>query len=49
MHGPFRYSNDGCISHQIVNLFSALKCQYLEQVDYIPGKREVSGLRHTRI
>ncbi len=49
VHGPFRYPNDGCISHQLVDLIAALKCQYPERVHYIPGNHEVAELRQTRI
>ncbi len=49
VHGPFRYPNDGCISHQLVDLIAALKCQYPERVHYIAGNHEVAELRQTRI
>ena len=49
VHGPFRYPNDGCLSHQLVDLIAALKCQYPERVHYVPGNHEIAELRRTRI
>ncbi len=42
IHGKFRYPRGGDKSHQLVDLFSALKCQYPKQVHYIPGNHEMA-------
>ena len=42
IHGPFRYPNGGDKSHQLVDLFAALKCQYPARVHYLPGNHELA-------
>lgn len=42
IHGRFRYPNGGDKSHQLVDLFAALKCQYPHQVHYLPGNHELA-------
>lgn len=42
IHGKFRYPKGGDKSHQVVDLFSALKCQFPRQVHYIPGNHELA-------
>lgn len=42
IHGRFRYPNGGDKSHQLVDLFAALKCQYPNQVHYLPGNHELA-------
>ena len=42
IHGKFRYPKGGDKSHQLVDLFAALKCQYPRQVHYIPGNHELA-------
>lgn len=44
IHGDSRYSNDGCKSHQLVDLVSALKCQYPDRVHLILGNHELSEI-----
>lgn len=42
IHGPFAYPNGGGDkSHQLVDLFAAVKCQYPDRVHYIPGNHEM--------
>jgi hypothetical protein len=45
IHGKIEYHNDGgdC-SHQLVDLFSALKCQYPDRVHLILGNHELAEL-----
>jgi hypothetical protein len=42
IHGDARYPNGGCKSHQLVDLVSALKCQYPDRVHLILGNHELS-------
>lgn len=42
IHGRFRYPKGGDKSHQLVDLFAALKCQFPRQVHYIPGNHEMA-------
>jgi hypothetical protein len=42
IHGKYRYPNGGDKSHQLVDLFAALKCQYPNQAHYIPGNHELA-------
>lgn len=42
IHGPHRYPAGGDKSHQLVDLFAALKCQYPRQVHYLLGNHELS-------
>ena len=42
IHGNFRYPRGGDKSHQLVDLFSALKGQFPKQVHYIPGNHELA-------
>src|SRR5262245_17890768 len=42
IHGKFRYPRGGDKSHQLVDLFSALKGQFPRQVHYLPGNHELA-------
>lgn len=42
IHGKFRYPNGGDKSHQLVDLFAALKGQFPRQVHYLPGNHELA-------
>jgi hypothetical protein len=42
IHGNYRYPKGGDKSHQLVDLFAALKCQFPKQVHYIPGNHELA-------
>lgn len=42
IHGKFRYPNGGDKSHQLVDLFAALKCQFPHRIHYIPGNHELA-------
>ena len=42
IHGTFRYPKGGDKSHQLVDLFAALKCQFPKQVHYLPGNHELA-------
>ena len=44
VHGEARYANGGCKSHQLVDLVSALKCQYPDRVHLILGNHELAEL-----
>lgn len=44
IHGPFTYPSGGEKSHQLVDLFAALKCQFPNQVHYLPGNHELAQL-----
>jgi hypothetical protein len=41
VHGPFRYPNGADKSHQAVDLFAAVKCQFPDRVHYLPGNHEM--------
>lgn len=42
IHSKFRYPRGGDKSHQLVDLFAVLKCQYPWQVHYLPGNHELA-------
>lgn len=42
IHGKQRYPNGADKSHQMVDLFAALKCQFPKQVHYLPGNHELA-------
>jgi hypothetical protein len=42
IHGPFRYPAGGDKSHQLVDLFAALKCQFPDRVHLLPGNHELA-------
>ncbi|HEY1188311.1 MAG TPA: metallophosphoesterase [Gemmata sp.] len=42
IHGKFRYPKGGDKSHQLVDLFCALKGQFPRQVHYLPGNHELA-------
>ncbi|MBY0513137.1 MAG: metallophosphoesterase, partial [Gemmataceae bacterium] len=42
IHGNFRYPNGSDKSHQLVDLFAALKCQFPRQAHYLPGNHELA-------
>ena len=42
IHGKFRYPRGGDKSHQLVDLFAALKNQFPRQVHFIPGNHELA-------
>lgn len=42
VHGKHRYPAGGDKSHQLVDLFAALKCQYPKRVHYLPGNHEMA-------
>ncbi len=44
VHGDSLYPNGGCKSHQLVDLVSALKCQYPDRVHFLLGNHELSEL-----
>jgi hypothetical protein len=42
IHGKHRYPKGGDKSHQLIDLFAALKCQFPKQVHYVPGNHELA-------
>jgi hypothetical protein len=42
IHGQFRYTDGSDKSHQAVDLWAALKCQYPDRVHYLPGNHEMA-------
>jgi hypothetical protein len=42
IHGKFRYPDGSDKSHQAVDLWCALKCQYPARVHYLPGNHELA-------
>lgn len=42
VHGKFRYPKGGDKSHQLVDLFAALKCQFPKRVHLLPGNHELA-------
>lgn len=42
IHGPFTYPDGADKSHQAVDLWCALKCQFPTRVHYLPGNHELS-------
>jgi len=41
IHGKFLYPSGGDKSHQLVDLFAAVKCQFPDRVHYLPGNHEM--------
>jgi hypothetical protein len=41
IHGKFLYPGGGEKSHQMVDLFAAVKCQFPDRVHYLPGNHEM--------
>lgn len=41
VHSPFRYPTGGDKSHQLLDVIAALKCQYRQQVHFLPGNHEL--------
>ena len=44
VHSPFRYPTGGDKSHQLLDLFAALKCQFPERVHLLPGNHEMAQM-----
>jgi hypothetical protein len=44
IHSQFFYPNGGDKSHQLVDLFAALKCQFPARVHLLPGNHEVAQM-----
>ncbi|MFO0850992.1 MAG: metallophosphoesterase [Gemmataceae bacterium] len=42
VHGKFRYPNGSDKSHQLLDLFAALKCQFPDRVHLLPGNHELA-------
>ena len=42
IHGKYRYPKGGDKSHQLIDLFAALKGQFPKQVHFIPGNHEMA-------
>lgn len=42
VHGKFRYPNGGDKSHQLLDLFAALKCQFPDRVHLLLGNHELA-------
>lgn len=42
VHGSGRYPNGGCMSHRLLDIVSALKCQYGHRVHLLIGNHELS-------
>ena len=42
VHSKFRYPSGGDKSHQLVDLFAALKCQFPDRVHLLPGNHELA-------
>ena len=42
IHGNYRYPSGGDKSHQVVDLFAALKAQFPRQAHYLPGNHELA-------
>lgn len=42
IHSPFRYPAGGDKSHQLLDLYSALKCQFPARVHLLPGNHELA-------
>lgn len=49
IHGKFRYPTGGDKSHQLVDLFAALKCQYPKRVHCLPGNHELAQWTGRRV
>jgi len=44
VHSAFRYPTGGDKSHQLLDLFAALKCQYPTRVHLLPGNHELAQM-----
>lgn len=44
IHSSFRYPTGGDKSHQLLDLFAALKCQFPERVHLLPGNHEMAQM-----
>ena len=44
IHSEFKYPTGGDKSHQLVDLFAALKCQFPTRVHFLPGNHELSQM-----
>jgi len=44
IHSSFRYPNGGDKSHQLLDLFAALRCQYPTRVHLLPGNHEMAQM-----
>lgn len=44
IHSAFRYPTGGDKSHQLLDLFAALKCQFPERVHLLPGNHEMAQM-----
>lgn len=44
VHSAYRYPNGGDKSHQLLDLFAALKCQYPTRVHLLPGNHEMAQM-----
>lgn len=42
IHGKFFYPGGGDKSHQVVDLFAAVKCQFPDRVHFLPGNHEMA-------
>ncbi len=49
IHGKFTYPTGGEKSHQLVDLFCALKSQFPDRVHYLPGNHELAQLSNRPI
>lgn len=49
IHGTFRYPSGGDKSHQLVDLFAALKVQFPKRVHYLPGNHELAQLTGRKV
>jgi len=49
IHCTYMYPQGGEKSHQLVDLFCALKCQYPERAHYLPGNHELAQLTNRPI
>jgi hypothetical protein len=49
IHGPFLYRGGGDKSHQLLDLFAALKVQYPDRVHFLPGNHEFAQITNRPI
>jgi calcineurin-like phosphoesterase family protein len=49
IHGPFLYPRGGDKSHQLLDLFAALKVQYPDRVHFLPGNHEFAQITNRPI
>jgi hypothetical protein len=49
IHSEFFYPDGGDKSHQLVDLYAALKCQFPKQVHYLPGNHELAQMTGRQI